>query len=457
MLHAGDIYDNRKEKCIPRTTLILTILIYLNGSALAAPYEEWDRTFPEINVDGRIFIQQTLDGGYILASEFDYGTWIIKTDEKGTQQWSTKLAQTKTSYIHQNPDGSYISAGNRLAMIDANGNLQWNKGFTTTVNYFNKEFEVTYCHDINSVQQTLDGGYILAGRNSYESGNGACLVKTDSNGKKVWNQSFGGREGAYSVKETSDKGYIFAGYTQSYGFGGGDDVWLVKTDVYGKKEWDKILGGKFGGIAYSVNQTSDNGYVLAGVTTQKEGTYSDIWIVKTDVDGNMLWNKSIGGASDEWAYSVQQTADDGYIIAGLTRSYGRGNSDAWIVKIDAFGNEIWNMTFGRGNEDIAYSVQQTSDMGYILAGFTESGNGQKNAWIIKISTDPLIPEETPILHIETKNTALSTPKPAESLLPENTFAIATTQEQIQESRIVPAFEVIIAVFGMILAFELQRR
>lgn len=438
---------------------VAILIIYLTSSVFAAPSEEWDKTFPGINVDGHIFIEQTSDGGYILASEFDYGTWIIKTDAKGTQQWSTKLAQTKTSYIHQNSDGSYISAGDRLAKIDTNGNLQWSKGFSATVNYFNKEFEVPYCQDTNSVQQTLDGGYILAGRNSFENGNGACLVKTDFNGKKVWNQSFGGSEGAYSVQETSDRGYIFAGYTQSYGFRRGDDVWLVKTDSYGKKEWDKILGSKFGGIAYSVNQTSDNGYILAGVTTQKEGSYSDIWIVKTDVNGNHQWNKSIGGASDEWAYSVQQTADSGYIIAGLTRSYGIGDSDAWLVKIDAYGNEIWNKTFGKGNEDIAYSVQQTSDGGYILAGFTKSdGDGQKNAWLIKVSNETsLMPEETPILHPNITSMPISTSKPIEILKPESTIDNAITPEQTQESRKTPAFEVIIAVFGIILALALRKR
>lgn len=257
------------------------------------------------------------------------------------------------------------------------GNEKWNKSFGGVKD------------DVFiSVQQTLDGGYISAGYTySYvtvSNYRGAWLIKTDINGNEQWNKTFGDSgEIAYSVQQTSDGGYIFVGYTSSPG--ADMEAWLVKIDVNGNEQWNKTFGGIYGDAAQSIQKTSDGGYILAGYTYSYGAGRNDAWLIKTDVNGNEQWNKTFGGIDLDSTESIQQTSDSGYIIAGYTYSYG-AVSDVWLIKTDVNGNEQWNKTFKGGtSEDRANSVQQTSDGGYIIAGFTTLYSIDGNPWLIKIS------------------------------------------------------------------------
>ena len=205
----------------------------------------------------------------------------------------------------------------------------------------------------------------------------------------ILNKTFGGEGGdwARSVQQTSDGGYILAGQTGSFG-AGSYDAWLIKTDANGNKVWDKTFGGSSYDEANAVQQTSDGGYILAGETYSfGTGSY-DAWLIKTDANGNKVWDKTFGGISSDGAYSVQQTSDGGYILAGSTDSFGAGSSDAWLIKTDADGNKVWDKTFGGISGDVASAVQQTKDGGYILAGYTGSfGAGVYDAWLIKTDAE----------------------------------------------------------------------
>lgn len=236
-----------------------------------------------------------------------------------------------------------------------------------------------------SVQPTSDGGYIVVGETEPHlfGDTDAWLMKTDSNGNRLWDKTFGGEgwDRAESVQLTSDGGYIIAGWTYSYGEGK-QDAWLIKTDSDGNKLWDRTFGGSGNDWANSVQPTSDGGYIVTGWTSSYSTGMDDIWLIKTDSNGNKLWDRIFGGPGYDRAYSVQPTSDGGYIVVGETESYGAGDWDVWLIKTDANGNKLWDKTFGSGGWDSAESVQPTSDGGYIIAGWIYR-NSNDDVWLIK--------------------------------------------------------------------------
>jgi len=346
-----------------------------DGTGSVVPEEEWNVTFGGTGWDVVYSGRQISDGGYILTGgTCSYGAgdddaWLVKTDSDGNEIWNKTFGGTKGDGAHsvqQTSDGGYIIAGYTtsysvgsadfwLVKIDCNRNEQWNKTFGGT----DWDWACT-------VQHTSDGGYILEGyTESYGAGSwDFWLVKTDSNGNEMWNKTFGGtgEDRKSCARQTTDDGYIIAGYTESYGAGQGD-FWLVKTDSNGNEQWNKTFGGIGWDVANSVQQTSDGGYIIAGWTNSYGAGHCDIWLVKTDSNGNEMWNKTFGGTNGDEADSVQQTSDGGYIIAGYLWPHGA------VVKTDSDGNEMWNKTFGNyANRDHILSVQQTADGDYILAG-----------------------------------------------------------------------------------------
>ena len=393
-------------------TLVFLSAIAGCASGRTAPEEEWNKSFGGTNHDSASSVQQTTDGGYILVGlTRSYGAgggdaWLVKTNSNGSEMWNRTFgdANFDTGYsVQQTTDGGYILVGYTnsygaggtdcwLVKTDSNGTEAWNKTFGGL------SYEEAY-----SVQQTTDGGYILAGRTrSYGAGKDDCwLVKTYSNGTEVWNKTFGGTDydWAKSVQQTTDGGYILAGGTESYG-DGLQDVWLLKTDSSGNEQWNKTFGGTGFESSMSVQQTEDGGYILAGYTTSYGSGSNDFWLLKIDCNGTEQWNQTFGGTDADLAFSVQQTPDGGYILTGYTISYGAGYMDFWLVKTDSSGNEQWNKTFGGPNFDEARSVQQTVDGGYILAGYTgwipegfkySYGTGDSDFWLIKVKgEEPII-------------------------------------------------------------------
>jgi hypothetical protein len=189
----------------------------------------------------------------------------------------------------------------------------------------------------------------------------------------LWTKTFGGSSSdvGNSIQQTMDGGYIITGYTYSFGAGMGD-VWLIKTDSSGNTSWAKTFGGSNRDKGYSVKQTSDSGYILTGYTVSFSAGLEDVWLVKADANGDTQWTKTSGGIGLDIGSSVQQTTDSGYIIVGWTNSFGSGDYDFWLIKTNAYGDSLWTKTFGGIGSDVGKSVQQTIDGGYIITGYTES-------------------------------------------------------------------------------------
>ncbi|MGL2966571.1 T9SS type A sorting domain-containing protein [Flavobacterium sp. XGLA_31] len=279
-----------------------------------------------------------------------------------------------------------------LVKIDGNGNLLWQKTFGGTNYDFGAE-----------AQQTTDGGYIIAGTTYSNDGDVTgshgerdfWVVKTNLTGNLLWQKTFGGSNSdeAHSIKQTSDGGYIVVGSTYSNdgdvtGFHGNaaPDCWIVKLDENGELLWQKALGGSSVDGARCVQQTTDGGYIVVGTSRSIDGDllgsvdhYMDDWVVKLDSMGNIIWQKKYGGLFTECANSVQQTIDGGYVIAGYSTSnnFSNGNNanDFWIIKIDADGMLLWQKNIGGTGEDVAYDIKQTADEGYVVSGSTYSFNG----------------------------------------------------------------------------------
>jgi len=435
---------------------------------------QWDRTFEGHGLDS---FQQTPDGGYIITGDL-YDPPIIKTDSNGNEQWDIRMEWDELNSVLQTGNGGYILAGiknsklllvklmaerpalsaqftydpgypgaNRTITFNAStshdpyGNItyyQWDLGDGSYVNTTQRT--VTHSYDeggnysvnltvtgsngdmssitreitvqqlappvmrwdktfggdgddrVYSLTHTSDGGYILAGYSYYidERHFDARLVKTDANGNMQWQRNIGGNDSieAHSAMQTSDGGYIIAGSIGIYY--GIYDFWLVKIDAEGTEQWNRTFErGTFSDDnVKSVLETSDGGYLIAGSTSacNKWDCPNDFWVVKTDAEGTEQWNRTFGGDNSDLLYSLQQTFDGGYILGGDTRSFGTGSSDFWLVKTDNNGIELWNRTFGGVDNDRAYSVQQTSDGGFILAGVTRSLHWY-DCWLVKTDTE----------------------------------------------------------------------
>jgi len=260
---------------------------------------------------------------------------------------------------------------------------------TSLSRHFCKAIVGEKLEEARSLIQTSDSGYAIAGATeSFGAGEwDVYVVKLDAKGKNLqWTKTIGGPEmdGGYSLIQTSDSAYVIAGVTKS--FGAGDyDVYIVKLDANGNLQWTKTIGGPKDDRGFSLIQTSDGAYVIAGFTESFGAGGKDVYVVKLDAKGNLQWTKTIGGPKDDVGASLIQTSDGAYVIAGITESFGAGSEDVYVVKLDANGNLQWTKTIGGKKEDVGASLIQTSDGGYAITGSTSSfGAGEKDVYVVKL-------------------------------------------------------------------------
>src|SRR4030095_10226725 len=292
--------------------------------------------------------------------------------------------------IIETTDGGYALAGYTnsfgagmndffIVKLSVSGNtIQWSK----TVGGAANDIPLT-------IIQTQDG-YVVSGETtSFGAGNfDAYIVKLNNNGTILWNKTFGGIGDEYgeSIVKTSDGGYAVGGYTNSFGAGDYDD-YIAKLDAAGSIQWFKTYGTAGYDYALSIKQTSDRGYVLFGSTSSFGAGNNDYYVVKVDSSGLVQWSKTIGGRGGDYGFCVIQTSDGGYALSGTTLSFGAGNYDIYIVKLSAAGSLEWTRTIGGTGFEYGYQIIQTSEGGYAIAASIESfGAGGYDAFIVKLNS-----------------------------------------------------------------------
>lgn len=419
--------------------IILAVLTLFCLAAIAqAPPIQWQQTFG-VNSDGHASsVQTTQDGGYIVAGGWFFASCglssfsgvALKIDDLGNLKWHTCFEYPGFDYsvsIQEVPSGGYIMLSvtdynaydfildPHVMKINDTGTVEWSAlypGFNS-FGVLSDNFWDTWPK--GSIQNTPDGGYIVAGSKDSDFFNfpyipNCTIMKLNSTGTVQWENNIGGdnEDFATSIQNTPDGNYIFAGGTKSFPDNHGQiDFYVVKINNSGTVLWQKRLGGTGDEIATSVQATSDGGYIVAGYTTSNDGNVSgnhgdsDAWVVKLDSNGTILWQKCLGGTGNERASAIQITSDGGYIVAGHTNSNdgnvsgNHGNYDVWAVKLDPNGTISWQKCFGGSAGDYASSIQVTPDGGYIFAGKTNSNDGDvssnegSNIWVVKLSAEKL--------------------------------------------------------------------
>ncbi len=358
---------------------------------------EWNHTYGGRYWDHGWCVQQTNDGGYIIAGdksidELNSAAWIIKTDAYGDKVWE-KFFDASAAYVEEVQDGGYIVTGDCyldpfdsdaniwFIRLDGNGNKVWERIFGN-----HRGSDVGYC-----VHQTSDGGYIIAGyTTSYSNTSDAYLIKTDRYGNMIWNKTFSSgclAGSAYYVEGTRDGGYVLTGWNA-------EGLWVIRTNSSGDMLWERSFGESMDMGKY-VHETSDGGFIVVGSTGLGPGS-KNAWLIKLDSNGNMLWNHTFGGGASDWADFGGVTSDGGFVLVGGTESYKRyGDFDVWVIKTDSDGNKEWGRILGIPGKagQGGHCIQQTSDDGFIIVGNTYSraplpgDQGESDIWLVKIIPD----------------------------------------------------------------------
>ncbi len=356
----------------------------------------WQKLFGGNGNDDALDIEQTTDGGFIIAGRLNNSNivgmpgfggedgWVFKLDADGNLVWQKRFGGAGSDVlrtIQQNADGTFIVGGNA-----------------------------------NSIDQTLTGVTAYGLQDGW-------LIKLDAQGSIIWQRRYGGNnhELGNNVQQLADGSFVFCGQSSSSNTGsfvglnnsGLYDEFLIKVTSNGNMVWQKFYGGTGDDIGYSVRETTDNGFLLAG-SSNSSGTgtlagivgngSTDYYVIKTDASGNIVWQKLIGGSADDYSYSVIQTTDGGYILAGYSSSTNTGNltgistnggTDMYVLKLTSTGAIDWQKLYGGTSTDAAYKIRQSIDGGFVVVGYTFSSNtgtlsglsnnGAIDVWVLKIN------------------------------------------------------------------------
>jgi hypothetical protein len=422
------------------------------------PIIQWQKSFGTPSTEYPMDVQQTRDGGFIVGgwspyfpipggnkTSPSYGShdfWIVRTDPAGTKLWDRSYGgndQDTLETLHQTSDGGFILGGTTWYASSGGNKTSTNYGSsdfwvvrTDASGYklWDRSFGADGYESLQSIQQTSDGGFILAGVSSSWSTNEVktaqplgdddfWIVRLDAEGNRLWDRTYGAglKEHANVIRQTPDGGFLIGGSTQGglnfttrRGFGN-YDFWIVRIDANGNKLWDNLFGGPAQDELVSIALTTDGGCVLGGWSLSINGgnktsaNYGgpDYWVIRLDAGGNKVWERSYGGVEWDILGSISANSDGTFLLAGYSLSPPGGSKttpllggwDCWLIRIDGNGNELWQAGFGGQSSETPEAAHQTTDGGYIFTGRSSSMDGDRNGqgfgsddfWLVKLTPD----------------------------------------------------------------------
>jgi len=398
--------------------LIILLLITCPSTILIsqAPDTLWTKTIGGSGSDVGYSVQQTNDGGYIIAggtNSFgagDYDVYLVKTNLQGDTLWTRTFGgadQDFGSEVQQTADGGYIIIGSTksfnngiddlyLIKTDDNGDTLWTKVYGGLWGDVGR-----------SIMEDIDGNYLATGYTmSFDPGNAdVWVLKFNEFGDTLWTRRVGGNQVEYgvSIKQSKNEGYIITGYTQS--FGSNHDVYLIRLDSSGDTIWTNHYGEQGSDFGEGVLELDDDGFIIAGYTTSYGIGGYDCYLVRVDLNGDTLWTRHYGGEFDDKAYAIE-LFEDGFVLAGYTQNAGSTENDALIIKTDFNGDTVWTKTIGGLYNDWGFGMDKTNDNGLILTGeFDKYGDGKHDVWLVRIDNlaTGLESESFPIHYILSQN------------------------------------------------------
>ena len=355
------------------------------------------KTFGGPKADQIYWLEQTSDKGFIAAGVTkSFGTsnsdaWLIRVNKKGDTLWTKTYGGINDDFaegVLQTRDAGFIFTGGTksygsgntdvwVVRTDKLGDTLWTKTFGGSNDDWGEE-----------IHQTSDGGFIIPGWTTSSRGdNDALLIKLNNKGGFEWSRIYGGTkmDAAKSVVALSD-GYIIAGVTKSFGAGDAD-AWIIRTNLSGDTLWTRTFGGKLFDMPFCIIQTSNKNFAFSGRTSSYGYPEGNVWLQIINNQGDSLLSKTYGGKDYEVATFIQQTSDKGFILSGISKSFGVGNFEAYIIKTNKFGDTLWTQTFGGPLDDYSYTIKQIGRHGFIFSGSTKSfGTGESDGWILRLRT-----------------------------------------------------------------------
>jgi len=369
--------------------------------------EKWIKTYDFSYFDSGKKVFQTNDGGYIVLGiktrflDTDYQIFLLKTDNLGNKIWEKTFGGEewdKAGSIKQTSDGGYIITGYTnsfgtgysdiwLIKTDSEGNKLWDKTFG-------------FADSNESGQEIIeldDGGFVILGSIIFgdifnhldpDYNHDIWLIKTDSNGEMIWDYKYDrdDQDVGSVIHQLDDGGYIIGGDTGSLDIPGYSDILLIKTDRQGEVVWDKTFSKNDHDYGECLQITSDGGFLIQGNSYELGDIWYNIWVIKTDSDGEILWDTSFGDNGFDWGNYMQLTADGGFVITGYSVEF-ISKANGFLIKADSLGEQEWIKIYDRSRNDFINFVQQTSDGGYILTGSVDSVPLRSDVWLIKTDAE----------------------------------------------------------------------